>query len=372
MKNLVKTGLVICLMGLFSVQAMPVNEQEEALFLTQLKPVKSTCKGSEKTEICINKNFNGNPIILADKTYKNGIGVFANSEIEYEIDSKKYKSFLTTIGIDSETNSMLSSAIFEIYLDDTLVYKSQVFKIINPSANVSIFLNDAKKIRLCVNDAGNGNEFDMADWADARLSTAVTTPSIQQVEKEVIVKLGEQDDSAKEFGFKPEEYMKYTEKFDDDLYVDVKDEDLAKKWRAVQPGPYDQWGNSLSYSYSIKFNLAEKSRKQNGFLTLWILDTHAANPPLLSFEINNKELKQIQTLKGLGGEPTGKNVKGQQKIVLFVPKELLKDGINKISISTELGNWLVYDAIEYAQFKQDFEIMADYSVPFLDSHVKGK
>ncbi len=62
-----------------------------------------------------------------------------------------------------------SSLGFEVYLDGEKVFESPVMDVNSPKQYISIDVTGKKELKLIVNDGGNGNGSDHADWADAKL-----------------------------------------------------------------------------------------------------------------------------------------------------------------------------------------------------------
>ncbi len=110
----------------------------------------------------------GKTITLNGVTYAKGLGVHASSEITYNLNGQ-YTRFLSDVGIDDEINTGCGTVIFNVYLDNLLVYTSG--SLTSTSATKSIDLNVAGKqtLKLVVTDAGDGNTCDHGDWAGARL-----------------------------------------------------------------------------------------------------------------------------------------------------------------------------------------------------------
>jgi hypothetical protein len=57
-----------------------------------------------------------------------------------------------------------------VYVDGTLKYTSPTLSGSSATQQVSVPLSGANVLRLVVTDAGNGNAFDHADWANARIT----------------------------------------------------------------------------------------------------------------------------------------------------------------------------------------------------------
>jgi hypothetical protein len=109
----------------------------------------------------------GHTLTLNGVTYAKGIGAHANSEVTFNIPAG-YDTFNAVIGIDDEVGNN-GSAVFQVWLNGTNAYTSPVLTGSQAGVPISIPLSTATQIKLVVLDGGNGNTFDHADWADAKL-----------------------------------------------------------------------------------------------------------------------------------------------------------------------------------------------------------
>ncbi len=113
------------------------------------------------------RSVEGNPIRIAGKTYKHGLGTHANSKILYALDNR-YSRFEAWVGVDDEKHGQ-GTVEFMVYLDGELAWRSGKMKGGQPAKKVSIPLDGVDELLLVVTDAGDGISCDHADWADARL-----------------------------------------------------------------------------------------------------------------------------------------------------------------------------------------------------------
>lgn len=119
-------------------------------------------------------SIDGNKLTLRNEdgsktTYDKGLGVHAESTIIYDLSEYEYyNTFESYIGVDQEmvANSSLG---FEVYLDGEKVFESPVMNVNSPNQHISIDITGKKELKIVVNDGGNGNGSDHADWADAKL-----------------------------------------------------------------------------------------------------------------------------------------------------------------------------------------------------------
>lgn len=114
-------------------------------------------------------SIGGGALSINGVVFKKGIGTHAYSEIIYTI-CGKYHQFESWLGIDDYHSDLgKGAAQFEIYGDDTLLYRSKILKINSPAAHVLLNIDSVNELKLVVTDGGDGIEYDHADWGNARL-----------------------------------------------------------------------------------------------------------------------------------------------------------------------------------------------------------
>jgi hypothetical protein len=95
--------------------------------------------------------------------------VRAGSTLTYSLGGH-YARFMASVGVDREVG-MSGSVAFQAYVDGMKVYDSGTVTGGQAARNVVVNTTGKKVLRLVVTGAGNGNAFDDADWANARLIT---------------------------------------------------------------------------------------------------------------------------------------------------------------------------------------------------------
>jgi glucose/arabinose dehydrogenase len=122
----------------------------------------------------------GRPLTLSGVPYLKGLGVHAPSDLLFRLNPNCVGNFISDVGLDSEVGTN-GSAIFQVYLDEVLAYDSGVLRggDLRQTANVAI--TNKKTLRLVVQDAGDGNNFDHADWAGARISGCDLNPPVASI-----------------------------------------------------------------------------------------------------------------------------------------------------------------------------------------------
>jgi hypothetical protein len=116
---------------------------------------------------------------LRGQKFMRGFGVHANSTLEFDLTGGTYSRFRATVGVDDETEGN-GSVLFQVFVDNesTPRFSSQTLTGEDAALPIDVDISGAKSLRLVVTDAGNDNDFDHADWAQARLigSGGTTTP----------------------------------------------------------------------------------------------------------------------------------------------------------------------------------------------------
>ncbi len=109
----------------------------------------------------------GNVITLNGVTYTKGLGVHSNSAITFDLNGQ-YERFIADVGIDDEVGG-LGSVTFEVWLDGSQIYDSGLMTGNTATRNVDVGVEGGNELRLVVADAGDGLNYDHADWANAKL-----------------------------------------------------------------------------------------------------------------------------------------------------------------------------------------------------------
>ncbi len=159
---------------------------------------------------------------------------------------------------------------------------------------------------------------------------------------QVLWEIGKADKSAAEFALAPNRYGEYKE---DGFFV-VGWSDPAKDWPYAHPGPVDPWGNSKKHTFTIVFALAEAPTEGKSVLEVRLVDTHSSRPPAITFSVNGTVFRR-PTPKGAGDASIQGDATVAQPHALQIPfsSSLLQAGENEITITIELGCWMLYDYI---------------------------
>lgn len=121
----------------------------------------------------------GNALRLLDEngnveTFEKGIGTHSHSEIVYN--SEGYDVLDTWVGVDqtvADKDPVIAgnagTVEFSVYVDGKKVASSGVMRADTPKKRMIVDVAGSKEVKLVVEQATNGNNWDHANWADAKL-----------------------------------------------------------------------------------------------------------------------------------------------------------------------------------------------------------
>ncbi|MFJ6916096.1 NPCBM/NEW2 domain-containing protein [Streptomyces sp. NPDC101133] len=110
----------------------------------------------------------GGPITIGGRTFPKGLGVHAPSSVEYYLGGR-CATVTAQVGVDDEAGDR-GSVAFEVWADGTRAASTGTVTHADPARAVSADVSGADVVRLVVTDAGDGKDYDHADWADVRVT----------------------------------------------------------------------------------------------------------------------------------------------------------------------------------------------------------
>lgn len=110
----------------------------------------------------------GIAITLGATRYDRGIGAHASSRIVIDL-TQPCSLFLADVGLDEEVGDR-GSVEFQVWGDGDILASSGVVRGPQASVPIAADISGVARLTLVVTKAGDGNAWDHADWADARLS----------------------------------------------------------------------------------------------------------------------------------------------------------------------------------------------------------
>jgi hypothetical protein len=118
----------------------------------------------------------GQQIRLNGVAYTKGLGVHAPSDVRYAV-GVGCSSFHGSVGLDDRVRPY-GSVVFQVFGDGLKIFDSGLLKGSSATRNVDIPISGYRELRLVVTDAGDGRNFDHADWGNARMSCSGSAPPV--------------------------------------------------------------------------------------------------------------------------------------------------------------------------------------------------
>ncbi|WP_158839554.1 NPCBM/NEW2 domain-containing protein [Saccharothrix deserti] len=103
--------------------------------------------------------------------HSKGLGVHAAGSVEYYLGGK-CSTFTASVGVDDEVAGADGSVVFQVFADGTKVADSGTLTGSSAAKSLSAGVSGADVLRLVVTDAGDGIDYDHADWGSPRLTCA--------------------------------------------------------------------------------------------------------------------------------------------------------------------------------------------------------
>jgi len=114
-----------------------------------------------------NRSIDGNPLRIAGKTFRRGIGTHAYSKMVVDLAGGATR-FLATVGLDDEMKGTVGTIEFTVTGDGRTLWTSGIMRPGDAAKPIDLDLTGLKTLILAVTDAGDGIGSDHADWANAR------------------------------------------------------------------------------------------------------------------------------------------------------------------------------------------------------------
>ncbi len=171
----------------------------------------------------------------------------------------------------------------------------------------------------------------------------------------VIWEIGKNDNSGSEFALALGDYAEYiANDFGwEDNYFLIGTSDQKKDWPYIIPGISDTWGGTWgtagwrSSTLNILFGVAELPGEGDWKLTVDISDYNSKDLPLFKININGKSWKyrlpETNRIISIDSIP---NTTSECLIEIPLPKDLIVEGGNEMSLSTIEGSWLKFDQVK--------------------------
>lgn len=161
---------------------------------------------------------------------------------------------------------------------------------------------------------------------------------------EVVWSIGKNDRSYRELAIAGN-YGAFAASFPADVRFRVGTDSPERSWPYIQPGPNDAWAGARPHTFTIEFTLA--SAPTGAYrLVIDLLNSHYGGPPVVEIDINGRMKLRMRTPAGADDRSlTDPGVNHPSTLMLPFAASYLKAGLNRISITTVSGSWMLYDAV---------------------------
>ncbi|MEO3867193.1 NPCBM/NEW2 domain-containing protein [Nonomuraea sp. B12E4] len=108
----------------------------------------------------------GGPIVIGGRTFAKGLGTHAPAKVRYYLGGR-CTAFTAFVGVD-DVQASRGSVRFGVVADGVERTRSPVLEPGDPAYELGAELSAARYVDLVVDDGGDGNGNDHADWGEAR------------------------------------------------------------------------------------------------------------------------------------------------------------------------------------------------------------
>lgn len=165
-------GGIILRFFAFPAMGAKSMEPDGTVWLSSLDLSKMT-SGWGKAEI--DKAVQGQPMSIAGQKFDRGVGTHAKSVMYIDLKGGATR-FTAYVGVDDEVRGNIGSVEFRVYGDGKLLWKSGVIKAGEAAKKASVDVKGVKTLMLLVDSAGDGINYDHANWVDAKFEVTGEKP----------------------------------------------------------------------------------------------------------------------------------------------------------------------------------------------------
>jgi alpha-galactosidase len=132
-----------------------------------------------------NQSVGSQPLTIGGQKFTRGFGTHAESLLRVKLDGGT-QQFSASVGVDDEVmGNEKSSVEFIVIGDGKDLWRSGVLRAKSGVKTCTVDLTGVKSLLLKVSDAGDGMDWDHADWADAKFETSGAKPVTLGVEEKL-------------------------------------------------------------------------------------------------------------------------------------------------------------------------------------------
>lgn len=133
----------------------------------------------------VDRNIIERPLAVAGRSFAHGLGTHATMVLHVELDGK-VERFTAFVGVDDSAGGR-GTVRFFLYGDGKKLFDSGVLRGGDAAKPVDVDLRGIRQLVLLVSSAGDGIDYDHADWAEARFVVGGALPKAIEAPKEEAV-----------------------------------------------------------------------------------------------------------------------------------------------------------------------------------------
>jgi alpha-galactosidase len=172
----------LCLAGLICT---PAIQADETFWLSSLD-ISKTQQGWQHARA--DKSVDNRALSIGGKKFERGMGTHADSVLYINLNGQGV-SCSAQVGVDDEVGRNPGSVVFQVLGDGKVLAETGILKVGGAPREITASLRGVKMLMLMVTDAGDGMNYDHADWADARIIMASGKPVTVDAPREEAVVL---------------------------------------------------------------------------------------------------------------------------------------------------------------------------------------
>jgi alpha-galactosidase len=123
----------------------------------------------------IDQAVTGKPLTIGGQSFEHGVGTHAVSSLFVRLDGRPGR-FSAKVGVDASQAGQPASVEFRVIADGKTLFRSGVMRAGDAAKTVDVDLTGVKTLLLFVGSAGDGINFDHANWADANFVVSGAKP----------------------------------------------------------------------------------------------------------------------------------------------------------------------------------------------------
>lgn len=124
-----------------------------------------------------NRSVDNRPLRIGGQNFERGLGTHAESTLVLDLHGTATR-FTARVGVDDECQGTRASVRFHVLGDGRTLWESGILHGGDAAQPVEVDLHGVRRLILLVTDAGDGIDYDHADWAEARFDYVGARPEV--------------------------------------------------------------------------------------------------------------------------------------------------------------------------------------------------